>query len=816
MKKFLFFAIILSALNAAAQTPITLTAPGSGSGGSAYSPQGTGVTFSIRNNNPYQIAITDIDAFSYGNPNTLEVWYTGNPTQVTGSPNVSTANGWTKIATAAVSGTNGVKNLVTGAFLLVPAGAIYRFAIWIPYPPGFAPSGGSATIVSNGGVDLLTGSNSISNGLMGAWPAPTGVYSFIGAVTFLPAQPCIDKPNPGDILGPNPVCPLDSFWQVCYDSNFVTGKTYQWQYSKNGKNWAHFIGVGSNKDSMMDQIASTTWYRCIVTCVNSGLKDTTDVKKVDIADFYYCYCKNKASVTTGLDVGNVKVEYVPSVPGAVIPEGSLILNNGNPLPMTNNTNAKNKYTTFQYSVPPIGFYRDTTYKFTVSAITSTAALAGGAMAVFIDLDRDGMYGKGEKVLEAVIPTSGTATSTFKIPVGTQVGYTGMRVIVKTGGLPVDSCGYYGEGETEDYIAEIKYEPCNGPINPGTVLASDTSACKNYDYMVSNVAYERQKSNFRRMWMVSADNQLWFDVPNGLNNDTLMRVFDGQPVFYKVRAVCLSTNDTTYTPPTRVNLKNPVKCYCFSQAVGGLQRDSSDIGGFSLGNVVTSDGGTHLQNAKAINKRTDHTDDAPIEMYTDSVFNMTVFHTIWTTEHGDAKVTVFMDFNNDHMYRVSDGDRVYLGYTSFSTFTLVDKVTVPPTAIMNVPTGMRIILNNDIGPNIPSDEACGTYWSGETEDYMIIFRNKGTSVNRITGIKDIGLYPNPTTGKFMLTFNSDKKVKEINVNITDVTGRTVKAEAYSLQGGTFRKELDMTGYAKGVYLVELATDGQKMTRKLVVE
>ena len=310
--------------------------------------------------------------------------------------------------------------------------------------------------------------------------------------------------------------------------------------------------------------------------------------------------------------------------------------------------------------------------------------------------------------------------------------------------------------------------------------------------------------------------MWFDIAGSDNKDTLARTFTGQPLYYRNQLVCLPTNDTSYSQTLRVNLKAGYKCYCFSQAIGGRAYDSSDIGGFSLAGIVNNDGGTHLLNQRATRKRTDHTDEAPIEINADSVYQLTVFHTMTSAIHGDAKVTVFLDFNNNNIYDLPE-DLIYTGYTSAASFTLIDNISVKPIAIMNVPTGMRVILNNDIAPNIPSDQSCGTYTSGETEDYMIIFRSKNnTTVNTIKGVSDLGLYPNPTSGKFSIVFSSDQSVRNMEVKITDVTGREIRKETYELSGGKFIRDIDMSGSAKGVYFVELSAAGEKMIRKLVVQ
>ena len=186
------------------------------------------------------------------------------------------------------------------------------------------------------------------------------------------------------------------------------------------------------------------------------------------------------------------------------------------------------------------------------------------------------------------------------------------------------------------------------------------------------------------------------------------------------------------------------------------------------------------------------------------------------EHGDAKVTVFLDFNNNKQYDVPE-ERVYTGYTSIGYHTLVDKFTVPEYAITDVPTGMRFILNNEVGPNIPSDQACGPYTSGETEDFLVIFRKKpAATVGEIAQLNGFGVYPNPSTGIFHVNFNTTTKMEELQIRVTNLTGQEIYKQSYSHNGGMFDTELNLGSQASGVYFVELQANGQRLLQKLVIE
>src|SRR5690606_16838679 len=140
-----------------------------------------------------------------------------------------------------------------------------------------------------------------------------------------------------------------------------------------------------------------------------------------------------------------------------------------------------------------------------------------------------------------------------------------------------------------------------------------------------------------------------------------------------------------------------------------------------------------------------------QLRVDSMYEFYVYHTMPVDHHADAKVTVFVDFNNNHQYDIPS-ERIYTGFTSIGNFTRLGQLVMPDSVIVDMPTGMRVILNNNVGPHPQSDEGCGIYESGETEDYMILFKRPfNTSIGNIGDLGSVSVYPNPTSGKFTVRF-----------------------------------------------------------------
>ncbi len=86
----------------------------------------------------------------------------------------------------------------------------------------------------------------------------------------------------------------------------------------------------------------------------------------------------------------------------------------------------------------------------------------------------------------------------------------------------------------------------------------------------------------------------------------------------------------------------------------------------------------------------------------------------------------------------------------------------------------------------------------------------------TNLSALNAYPNPTSGKITISFNSASEAK-YSVRVTDIIGKTMISENISALKGFNSKELNLIDLAKGVYLVTIQTEGeQAKTLRIVVE
>jgi hypothetical protein len=95
---------------------------------------------------------------------------------------------------------------------------------------------------------------------------------------------------------------------------------------------------------------------------------------------------------------------------------------------------------------------------------------------------------------------------------------------------------------------------------------------------------------------------------------------------------------------------------------------------------------------------------------------------------------------------------------------------------------------------------------EMEEELII-SDELTSVNA---------YPNPTSGKTLLTFNSTIETKYV-ISVVDMLGKVMLTESIHAINGYNEKEIDLSGMSTGIYLFNLQAEGRESQRiRVVVE
>ncbi|RYE13995.1 MAG: hypothetical protein EOP51_28885, partial [Sphingobacteriales bacterium] len=309
-------------------------------------------------------------------------------------------------------------------------------------------------------------------------------------VIFEYGVPCNGVPT-ATVSGPTDACSGKPFTLSL--SPFYSGISVIWQQSTDNVTYVPATGTVNGANQLTQSITVPTYFRALITCLNGGQTYTTAPFKVDVSKFYYCYCdQSKATTTTGgTDIGNVSLISYPT--------GDTIMTNGIATPLYSNANSTQNYTDFRRVMAPTPLYADTQYRVLVSQIHKGGTFTVSRAAVYIDYNRNGTFEVPERLLlestSVVPPFPGRVTDTFKLIVPTDSlrwhGLTGMRVILVAGATDPDTCLSYADGETEDYLIDLRYTPCDGIPNAGAI-EGDTSLCIGYDYFLTDSTYQKYR------------------------------------------------------------------------------------------------------------------------------------------------------------------------------------------------------------------------------------------------------------------------------------------------------------------------------------
>ena len=287
-------------------------------------------------------------------------------------------------------------------------------------------------------VSSATANNSISD-----------TSSLLGVkYTFSPPPPCSGAPAPGDtISSASSICVGVAFDLSLQNSTTGSGVTYQWQVSTDGNTFADATGSSTSETYSATQ-SLVSYYKCIVTCLNSGVSTESNSIMVDLNEPLTCYCT--PIYTTGKTDGDLisNIEIV----------GTDLANNSGTDPVNPS------YTYFTGQPNYTGeLQAGSTYTVNVSIGT----FGSQNVAVWIDYNDDGVFALSERVgyTTASISANGTATFSISLSCSPSLGVHRMRVrdVYSTSGINIDPCTSYGWGETEDYDVTITAAaPCPQP------------------------------------------------------------------------------------------------------------------------------------------------------------------------------------------------------------------------------------------------------------------------------------------------------------------------------------------------------------------
>ena len=88
-------------------------------------------------------------------------------------------------------------------------------------------------------------------------------------------------------------------------------------------------------------------------------------------------------------------------------------------------------------------------------------------------------------------------------------------------------------------------------------------------------------------------------------------------------------------------------------------------------------------------------------------------------------------------------------------------------------------------------------------------NAAPEANEETGFAKVDIiYPNPTTGRFIIRFS--RELKDVQIVITDVKGQAIQ----QITGNGFTMEFDISNRANGIYYIVIRNGQEIITQKVM--
>ncbi len=519
---------------------------------------------------------------------------------------------------------------------------------------------------------------------------------------------------------------------VCANTNFsldldtnlaasTAGIVYEWESSTDGVTYS--LISGASTASYIANITVPTYFRVKIKCSVSGDSSVTAPVMVDLDSFYNCYCTSAANSTSDDDIGQFTI-------------GSFANPAAAPTPQAGNSTATNTYTNFT-SLGAQNLNSTTPLPFSVYQINSSTTQYNCYVGIYIDYNQDGVYDPATELFAhgpSNSSNSFTLTGNGTIPSTAMVGHTGLRVVLEESAsqTTISPCGSYSWGETEDYLINIMHPPaCTGTPTAGNATSTDTMVCPNEVYTLG-LDTLLNSSGISHQWQVSTtSNTSGF---SNISNATSTTFDTSQTVqtWYRCIVSCDSSGGVDTSSVIQINMDSFYGCYCNSQPNYGTYED---IGQFSLGaftNPATTPS-PQANNPVATEYYTDYTSLGPIQLVPNSPTPVSIYQ-ISAAGQYNCYAAVYVDMNHNGSF--DSTERVFGALSDTSNgYNPIGLIVIPPTAMHGI-TGMRVIL--DEGADSSTIDPCGTYYWGETEDYLVSIGCSST----INDLPDTSVCENP--------------------------------------------------------------------------
>lgn len=253
--------------------------------------------------------------------------------------------------------------------------------------------------------------------------------------------------------------------------------------------------------------------------------------------------------------------------------------------------------------------------------------------------------------------------------------------------------------------------CSGTPAPGNTLSTLSAVCPSTTFTLSLSVNLSALTGITYQWQSSSDGVLYSNISGATNAS--YATTQSSDTYYQAIVTCINSGLSGTSAPVQVTMSPLASCYCISSATNNAAEDIFNVTFSTLNNSSTcaTTGGA----GSVINQYSDYTGTVAAASVTQAAsypFSVQV----GTCGGNFSNATrIFIDFNQNGLF-TDAGETVYTSATSTSGAHIESgSINIPIGATVGN-TRMRVVTVQTGTPT--SITSCGTYTSGETEDYLI--------------------------------------------------------------------------------------------------
>lgn len=506
-------------------------------------------------------------------------------------------------------------------------------------------------------------------------------------VYIVPPAPCSGSVTAGIASSSqNNVCQNNPFSLSLTGNTIALGITHQWQVSTDSVTWTNLGGIQSSVTYNIPNQSQTSHYRCIITCTNSSLQDTSLAVTVISTPFVNCTCYPQYTECNSGD-------YITNLFFANVSDPNLSC-----------ATASSGYADRTY-VDTIVVTAGQTY--TLSADIGNGTNGPGVLGAWIDANHDGIFTSDEYI--NVIPSvngTNTYSNNVLIPYSALGGITKLRLKLDASYSPItnqDPCiSTYYYGLTADYLIDITPAPaCTGTINAGAATSNSTTVCAGTPFNLNLIGNDAV-SGVSYQWQQSTDaGSTWTNIGAPQTNVPTSISSQSVTTYYRCELTCISSSIAVNSTPIIVNQNSFINCYC---ATGTITCSNASISNVTFANIADTptcspSGYTDNISGTAANVTAGQSYSISVDVPANSFPNQ--------------YVGLWIDFDHNSNFDYNE----YFSLGKFASGTATTNVNIPMNALGGN-TRMRLKLEADYSDFVTL-YPCTVYSSdGQTIDYLV--------------------------------------------------------------------------------------------------